>query len=455
MPRTACVSYASAGMEGALAMASIQAIWAGTRENIRPQMTGMSFHAWIDGIVPLALKDDVLVLEVPTREIQKTLKDFYFDTLRTAAMAASDDVLDVLLVLPEDRDQYAVPATAEPINVFALNPKYTFDTFVVGGSNHFAHAAALAVAQNPASAYNPLFIYGGVGLGKTHLMHAIGHYVKDVNPSARVMYVTSETFTNELITAIQTDTRLEFRKRYRNMDVLLIDDVQFIARKQAVQEEFFNTFNTLHNANKQIIISSDRPPKEIASLEERLCSRFEWGLIADIQPPDVETRIAILRNRARIDSLTVDDDIILFIAEHVHSNIRELEGSLTRVVAYSRLKRRPLNLELTMEALKDLLPEVKKRDVTPQLIKETVAEYYHVTVDSLNSQRRDREIVLPRQVSMYLCHKMLGLPYLRISYLFDRNDHTTAINACQRINDQITKDPQFAAVVDDLEHRMD
>ncbi|MDO4573092.1 MAG: chromosomal replication initiator protein DnaA [Clostridia bacterium] len=435
-------------------MDQVQTIWAATRENIRPQMTGLSFHAWIDVIVPLALQNGVLVLEVPTPDIQKTLNDFYFDSLFSSAKAANDTIADVRLVLPADRDKYIGPDSAEPIDVFALNPKYTFDTFVVGGSNHFAHAAAQAVAQNPASAYNPLFIYGGVGLGKTHLMHAIGHLVRGNDPASRVMYVTSETFTNDLITAIQMDKRLEFRKRYRNVDVLLIDDVQFIAKKQSVQEEFFNTFNTLHNASKQIVISSDRPPKEIAGLEERLCSRFEWGLIADIQPPDIETRIAILRNRARLDNIDVDDRIIQFIAEHVVSNIRELEGSLTRVVAYSMLRRRPLTLELCVEALKDLLPDVKKKDVTPQLIKETVADFYSVSVDSLLSERRDREIVLPRQVAMYLCHSMLGLPYKRISTLFDRNDHTTAINACRRIGDMIEEDASFGSILEDIKKRM-
>lgn len=436
-------------------MEQLQAIWAESRESIRPQMTGMSFHAWIDVIVPLSLQNGVLVLEVPTRDIQKTLNDFYFDILLAAAQQASTAVLDVLLVLPEEREKYINAQPATPINVFALNPKYTFDTFVVGGSNHFAHAASQAVAQNPASAYNPLFLYGGVGLGKTHLMQAIGHYAREANPSLRVMYVTSETFTNDLITAIQTDTRLEFRKRYRNVDILLIDDVQFIAKKQAVQEEFFNTFNTLHNANKQIVISSDRPPKEIASLEERLCSRFEWGLIADIQPPDLETRIAILRNRARLENYDVSDDVIQFIAEHVHSNIRELEGSLTRVFAYSLFRHKPMNIELATEALKDIMPEVKKREITAQLIKETVAEFYLLTVDALSSQRRDREIVLPRQIAMYLCHTMLGLPYLRISYLFDRNDHTTAINACKRITDMMNESETFAGTIEDIKKRMD
>jgi chromosomal replication initiator protein len=435
-------------------MDQLQSVWAAARENIRPQMTGLSFHAWIDVIVPLVIQKDTLILEVPTPDIQKTLEDFYFENLSTAVKSVNETIRDIKIILPEDRDIYINPVSAEPINVFALNSKYTFDTFVVGGSNHFAHAAALAVAQNPAAAYNPLFIYGGVGLGKTHLMHAIGNSVKEKDSASRVMYVTSETFTNELITAIQMDKRLEFRKRYRNVDVLMIDDVQFIAKKQSVQEEFFNTFNTLHNANKQIIISSDRPPKEISSLEERLRSRFEWGLIADIQPPDVETRIAILRNRARLDNLDVSDDIIQFIAEHVVSNIRELEGSLTRVVAYSQLRRRPLTLELTIEALRELLPDVKKKEITPQIIKSTVSEYYSVSVESLLSERRDREIVLPRQVAMYLCHNMLGIPYKRVSALFERNDHTTAINACKRVEALILKDNSFESVLEDIKRRM-
>ena len=429
-------------------------VWTKTRENIRPQMTGLSFHAWIDVIEPLVIKNGIFVLEIPSRDILKTLSDFYFDYLVDSARKADPGVENVLLVLPEDRDKYISPEDSEPIDVYALNPKYTFDSFVVGSSNHFPHAAAQAVAQNPGTAYNPLFIYGGVGLGKTHLMHAIGHYVKENNKNASVMYVTSETFTNELINAIQQDKRLEFRRRFRNVDILMIDDVQFISKSQATQEEFFNTFNTLHNANKQIVISSDRPPKEIAKLEERLCSRFEWGLIADIQPPDVETRIAILRNRARIDNIDVGDDIIQFIADHVHSNIRELEGCLTRVVAFSRLRRQPLTLAITAEALKDLLPEVRQRDITPQVIRETVAEFYSIYADSLNSQRRDRQIVMPRQIAMYLCHSMLGLPYKRISVLFDRNDHTTAINACKKIGDMISDDPTFASVIEDIKKRM-
>lgn len=436
-------------------MEQVQGIWNAARENIRPQMTGLSFHAWIDVIEPLTINNGVLVLQVPSQDIKKTLQDFYYENLLSASRAANSAIRDVQLVLPQDRDKYVVHTeNDESVSAYKLNARYTFDTFVVGGSNHFAHAAAQAVAQSPASAYNPLFIYGGVGLGKTHLMQAIGHLAGANNSSMRVMYVTSETFTNDLINAIQTDKRMEFRKHYRNVDILLIDDVQFIAKKQSVQEEFFNTFNTLHNANKQIVICSDRPPKEIAGLEERLCSRFEWGLIADIQPPDIETRIAILRNRARVDTCDVDDSVIQFIAEHVVSNIRELEGSLTRVIAYSQLRRRPLTLELCVEALKDLLPDIRKKDVTPQIIKETVADFYSISVDSMLSERRDREIVLPRQVAMFLCHDMLGLPYKRISMLFDRNDHTTAINACRRIEDMVQEDTSFASVLSDLKKRM-
>ena len=436
-----------------MGMDQVDSIWAAARENLRPQMTGLSFRAWIDAIAPLTIQKNILILEAPSPDIQKTLQDFYLSNLLAASKAVNDAIVDVKIVLPEDRSAFLHPVS-EPLNIYALNPKYTFDTFVVGSSNHFAHAAALAVAQNPADAYNPLFLYGGVGLGKTHLMHAIGHMVRENDPLARVMYVTSETFTNELIMAIQLDKRLEFRNRYRNVDVLLIDDVQFIAKKQSVQEEFFNTFNTLHNGNKQIIISSDRPPKEISSLEERLRSRFEWGLIADIQAPDVETRIAILRNRARLENLAVDDTIIQFIAEHVVSNIRELEGSLTRVVAYSQLRRRPLTLDLTIETLSDLLPDVKKRDVTPQTIKNTVSEYYSISIENLLSERRDREIVMPRQVAMYLCHDMLGIPYKRVSALFERNDHTTAINACRRVEEMIENDESFAAVIEDIKKRL-
>ena len=415
----------------------------------RSDVTTAIFSTFFSSLKLFAVTEEAIIIEAPNAMVVEQLRARHFQTLSNVLGATFGRAYDIRILTPEEiKNQY------REMEKTMLNPKYTFENFVVGNSNSFAHAAALAVADDPSGAYNPLFIYGGVGLGKTHLMHAIGHFINEENPAARVMYVTSETFTNELITAIQQDKRLEFRKRYRSVDILLIDDVQFISKSQATQEEFFNTFNTLHNANKQIVISSDRPPKEIAKLEERLCSRFQWGLITDIQPPDIETRIAILRNRARIDNIEVGDDVLQFIADHVQSNIRELEGCLTRVVAFSRLRRRPLNLEVTAEALKDLLPDVKKREVTPQLIKQTVAEFYSISVESMDSQRRDREVVMPRQIAMYLCHRMLSLPYKRIAYLFGRNDHTTAMSACDKIDKMIAEDARFASVIEDLKKRM-
>ena len=432
-------------------------LWESACGILKQEMTDISYQTWIESsLKPFGLIGDTLILECINAMMREYGINRIMPQIQNAVSTAAGKALTVEALCQEEMDSRVRELEAKYTgNTLAqLNPKYTFDTFVVGSGNRFAHAVSLAVAEVPAKAYNPLFIYGGVGLGKTHLMHAIGHFIKEENPAARVMYVTSETFTNELITAIQQDKRLEFRKRYRSVDILLIDDVQFISKSQATQEEFFNTFNTLHNANKQIVISSDRPPKEIAKLEERLCSRFQWGLITDIQPPDIETRIAILRNRARIDNIEVGDDVLQFIADHVQSNIRELEGCLTRVVAFSRLRRRPLNLEVTAEALKDLLPDVKKREVTPQLIKQTVAEFYSISVESMDSQRRDREVVMPRQIAMYLCHRMLSLPYKRIAYLFGRNDHTTAMSACDKIDKMIAEDARFASVIEDLKKRM-
>ena len=431
-------------------------IWSKALSEIRPQMTELTYGNWIATITPLLFKEGTLILEVPSNDILQTLKDFYYDTILSAVRKANPQVQDIILILPKDRDIYVSPAQEgeEWNGDITLNPKYTFDSFIVGGANQFAHAAAQAVAQNPGSAYNPLFIYGGVGLGKTHLMHAIGHYVLQHNKDAKVIYVTSETFTNELISAIQQDKREEFRNRYRKVDLLMIDDVQFISRSQATQEEFFNTFNTLYNASKQIIISSDCPPKEIPKLEERLSSRFQQGLITDIQPPDLETRIAILKNRANVEGIEVGDDVLAFIANHVQSNIRELEGCLTKVKSYSRLLGRPINMSTTMEALKDLIPEVTKREVTPQVIRTTVAAHYGVSTDSMDSARRDREVVMPRQVAMYLCHTMLSLPYKKISYLFGRNDHTTAMSACDKIEKMLQTDASFRQELDAIKKEL-
>ncbi len=437
-------------------MEELNNIWFEAREIIRPQISSVTFHRWIDALDPVTVQNGILVLEAADDVVKNTVTEYYFDHIRTAVQKADPDILDVLLILPSQRKDFSgVQSENEYLNSLTLNPKYTFNTFVVGKSNNFAHAASLAVVEAPGKAYNPLFLYGGVGLGKTHLMHAIGHAVREADPNARIIYVTSEMFTNDMIEALRVGKMTEFRQRYRqNVDLLMIDDIQFIAGKQSVQEEFFNTFNTLHIAGKQIVISSDRPPKEIKALEERLSSRFEWGLVADIQVPDLETRTAILRNRAQNEHVDIGDDIINFIAENIQDNIRKLEGSLNRVVAYARLKRLPITLNLAKEAMKDMLPQKKEIVITPERIRETVAEYYSIPIESLLSQRRDKEVVMPRQIAMYFCHTLLSLPYKRIAMLFERNDHTTAISACNKISQMITDDPAFADTIESIRSRI-
>ena len=436
-------------------MEDLKKIWADARESIRLQVSEVTLHKWIDVLDPVVVQNGILILEAPDDVVKNTVGEYYIRHVLSAVQTAEPDILDVMLILPSQRKEFIRPSAEEvSLNSLTLNPKYTFDTFVVGKSNNFAHAASLAVVEAPGKAYNPLFLYGGVGLGKTHLMHAIGHAVKEANPAARIVYVTSEMFTNDLIEALRAGKNVEFRQRYRNVDLLMIDDIQFIAGKQSVQEEFFNTFNTLHNAGKQIVISSDRPPKEIKALEERLSSRFEWGLVADIQAPDLETRTAILRNRAQNEHVEIDDEIINFIAENIVDNIRKLEGSLNRVIAYARLKRQPITMNLAKEAMREILPQKQEIVITPERIRETVAEYYSIPVESMLSQRRDKEVVLPRQIAMYFCHTMLSLPYKRISLLFERNDHTTAISACGKIAQMIDEDPSFADTMESIRTRI-
>ena len=335
-----------------------------------------------------------------------------------------------------------------------LNSKYTFETFVVGNSNRFAHAASLAVAESPSKAYNPLFIYGGVGLGKTHLMHAIGHLINENNSNLKVVYVTSEKFINELISAIKDDKNIEFRDKYRTVDVLLIDDVQFIAGKERTQEEFFHTFNSLHESNKQIILSSDRPPKEIKTLEERLRSRFEWGLIADIQPPDYETRIAILRKKADVDKLNVPNEVLIYIATKIKSNIRELEGALLRVVAYTNLTNSNISLELAKEALKDLINIKNSKIITIEYIQETISNYFDLTIDIIKSQRRTQNIAFPRQIAMYLCRKLTDSSLPKIGEKFGGRDHTTVIHAYEKILNKIESDPEFNNLIIELSNKI-
>jgi chromosomal replication initiator protein len=344
---------------------------------------------------------------------------------------------------PEDAVDTARAATT-------LNPKYTFDTFVVGNSNRFARAASLAVAEAPAEAYNPLFIYGGVGLGKTHLMHAIGHFIQQQYSAMRLLYISSESFTNELISAIQKNKNAEFRERFRNVDILMVDDIQFIAGRDSTQEEFFHTFNALHTAGKQIVISSDRPPKEIARLEERLISRFEWGLIADVQRPDIETRNAILRKKAETDQIEVGDDVIQLIAERVDSNIRELEGSLTRVVAFATLAGKPITSELAQEALRDIASIKDPKRINISLIQQTVADYCSVTIQDLKSTKRSRNVTMPRQVAMFLIREFTGESLPRIGDEFGGRDHSTVIHACEKVANDIESNPSVKLMIEDL-----
>ena len=333
-----------------------------------------------------------------------------------------------------------------------LNPKYTFDSFVVGASNQFAHAACLRVAEAPARAYNPLFIYGGVGLGKTHLLNAIGNHIAQ-QVDLRIAYVTTEQFTNEVINSIRYDKMADLRKRYRNIDMLLVDDVQFLAGKERTQEEFFHTFNTLYEARKQIVLSSDRSPKEIANTEERLQSRFGWGLIADLQPPDFETRIAILRKKSEDETIPLPEDVVQFLAENLKSNIRELEGSLVRIGAYASLTGQPLTLEMAKNVLRDLIGD-KKKIVTMDDIQEAVAARFHVKIGELKSRRRSKTLVYPRQIAMYLCRELTDSSFPEIGRHFGGKDHTTIIHACKQIAKAREADATLNATIDGLKGKI-
>lgn len=351
-----------------------------------------------------------------------------------------------------DNQKIILPPVSEEFN---LNPKYIFSTFVIGNSNRLAHAASLAVSEAPAQVYNPFFIYGGVGLGKTHLMHAIGHRIKENNPNMKVIYISSEKFTNELINSIISGNPESFRQRYRNIDVLLVDDIQFLSKKEHTQEEFFHTFNTLHDANKQIIISSDRPPREIQTLEDRLRSRFEWGLITDIQPPDLETRIAVLRKKAMIESLNVPNEVIVYIASRIENNIRELEGALIRVIAYASLNNQPIDIDLATEALKDIFPNGRPKQITTDLIQEIVATHFKLKLEDLSAKKRTRNVAFPRQIAMYLCRELTETSLPKIGEIFGGRDHTTVIHAHDKIHRERNSDAKLNNTIKELIKRIE
>ena len=429
-------------------------IWEKAKALLREELADVSYKTWIDQpLKPVYATDDKLALEVISEFTEKTVRARYMLMITEAVGQVVGHEMGIELMSVSDRiawqeqQQKKEQTTLQGVNSF--NPKSTFDTFVVGSSNRFAHAASLAVAEAPGVAYNPLFLYGGVGLGKTHLMHAIGHFIQEHFPNMRLLYLPSEMFTNELVAAIKNNKNVEFRNRFRNVDVLMLDDIQFIAGRDSTQEEFFHTFNALHSAGKQIIISSDKPPREIARLEERLRSRFEWGLIADIQKPDFDTRIAILRKKAENEGIEISDDMLELIAQRIESNIRELEGSLTRVNAYARLNNCPISEEVISRALHDITVVRDPKRITPDLIIDSVADYYGLSAALLRGNSRKKEIALARHVAVYLTREMTSMSLPRIGDAFGR-DHSTIINSCDKVTQLLESSTQMKSAIADL-----
>ncbi|MDP3703974.1 MAG: chromosomal replication initiator protein DnaA [Candidatus Omnitrophota bacterium] len=423
--------------------------WQQALEALKSRLGTEVVSRWLDPLHVSSVTEQTIVLEAPNQFFRDWVASHYLETLKTHAGGRDLQLVSAASSggggSPTANASWAETVTAtvarqlpSPVAT-ALNPKFTFERFVVGPSNRFAHAASLAVAESPARAYNPLFIYGGVGLGKTHLMHAIGHTIQQRWPARRVVFLSSEAFTNELITAIQTRTTAKFRDRYRTVDILLVDDIHFIAEKEATQEEFFHTFNALYDSHKQIVMSSDRSPKEIAGLEERLVTRFEWGLVTDIQPPDLETRTAILRKKAEDAGTEVHDDVIDFIARRITSNIRELEGALIRVLAYCTFFNKSQSAAVAQEVLKDMVREVSSR-VTVAGIQQRVADYFQIGLDELRSVKRQRSILYPRQVAMYLCRRLTEASLPEIGRAFGGRDHTTVMHAVGKIEREIAQD---------------
>lgn len=441
---------------------NINDLWNQTLEIMKEKVSKPSYETWLKATRASELYDDTIVVTAPNEFARDWLENRYSSLISDTLNDLTGSELDVKFIIPEAEhaDDFAVPAapnakrekddSSENVPKSMLNDKYSFDTFVIGSGNRFAHAASLAVAEAPAKAYNPLFIYGGVGLGKTHLMHAIGHYVIDHNPNARVVYLSSEKFTNEFINSIRDNKTVNFRNKYRNVDVLLIDDIQFLAGKEQTQEEFFHTFNALHEESKQIVISSDRPPKEIPTLEDRLRSRFEWGLITDITPPDLETRIAILRKKAKAEKLDIPNEVMLYIANQIDTNIRELEGALIRVVAYSSLINQDMNADLAAEALKDIIPNSKPKKVTIDDIQRLVASQYSLQPQELKAKKRTKVIAFPRQIAMYLSREMTEFSLPKIGEEFGGRDHTTVIHAHEKISKLIHSDSDFQKQLKEL-----
>ncbi len=468
-------------------------IWEKSLEIIKTSVNEVVFKTWIKTLIPVDISANTITIKVESDLFKDVVESRYLPLIENSINAAtSDEYIVELITIEGDQSKNtaldnieesdakqedaiqtdAIEICTEDINLdldpdsdlnsdkfqyldnAKLNPKYTFDSFVIGNSNRFAHAASLAVAESPAKAYNPLFIYGGVGLGKTHLMHAIGHNILLNNPNAKVYYVSSEKFTNELINAIKDDKNIEFRNKYRSVDVLLIDDIQFIAGKVGTQEEFFHTFNALHEAVKQIIISSDRPPKEIPTLEDRLRTRFEWGLIADIQPPDFETRMAILKKKSDIEEIDIPNEVMGYIVTKIKTNIRELEGALLRLKAYATLTKQSINIDMAIEALKDIINNKDPKQISIETIQNVVSNYYNIRMEDFKSSKRTRNVAFPRQVAMYLSRKLTDFSLPRIGEEFGGRDHSTVIHAYEKISDRLNNDENLQNAISELERKI-
>lgn len=442
--------------------------WEEIKETVRKEyeLTGISFDTWVKPLRFYEADQDTVVIMIPSDQahalnyISSKYKNF-FKVIISEMMENTYDISFILEkdALEQEKNMLPTAKTSHPVNYenTNLNPKYKFDTFVVGSNNKLAHSAALAVAESPGEVYNPLYLYGGAGLGKTHLMHSIGHFILERDPKRKVLYVTSENFTNEVIENIRSGDAIKLnkmREKYRTVDVLMIDDIQFIIGKESTQEEFFHTFNTLHSMNKQVVLSSDRPPREMETLEERFRSRFEWGLTADIQPPDYETRMAILKKNTEIYHKKIDDEVLDYIAVNIKSNIRELEGALNKIFAFSKLNKVVINMDYAEEALKDVIYPDKPKEITPTLIIDVVAEHFGVRPEDITSKKRTSDFVLPRQVVMYLCRNLLDLSLQAIAKILGKKDHTTILHGINKIEDDMKANEELANKIDIIKKKI-
>lgn len=431
-------------------MEDLKQIWKKVLQQLAEEVSAVSYDSWIKPIRPAFMDDTKITLKVPFSVNKNMIMTKYFSLIESCLESVTSHKFDIDVIVDEEKKEEAVqdPTMANS----TLNPKYTFSSFVVGNNNNLAYVASLAVAERPAKTYNPLFLYGGSGLGKTHMMQAIGNYFLENYPKKKVLYTTSEKFTYELVTAIREKTNQAFRNKYRNVDLLLIDDIQFFANKELAQEEFFHTFNALYEMDKQIVLTSDRLPSEIPQLEDRLRTRFNSGLIADVQPPDYETRMAILKNKIQNEYLSVDEEIVEFIADNIKSNVRDLEGAVKRILVYAGIKRtNEISMELATEALRDIILTQPGKMVTSQLIIEEVEKYFRLSKGSLVSKKRSKDVALPRQIAMYICRDILDDPsYPKIGEDFGGRDHTTAMHNINKIREDMTSDPELEKTVKEI-----